>query len=56
MTLTMADSHDDGTGNREPEREQTRRPCHSAEDAVVQWALEHLGPVSPPRSRKTDER
>lgn len=51
MTFTTLTSRDTETCNPETERESPRRPCHSADDAVLRWALDHLRAVDAPPTK-----
>jgi hypothetical protein len=53
MTFTTSTSRDTETCTPEIERESPRRPCHSADDAVLKWALDHLRPVDGPSTKRS---
>ena len=53
MTFTTSTSRDTEACAPETEPESPRRPCHSADDAVLRWALDHLRAVGGPSTKRS---
>lgn len=53
MIFTTSTSGDNEACSPETERERPRRPCHSADDAVLKWAIDQLRAVDGPSTKRS---